>query len=1189
MRHSIFSLMLAVLVLLVGVQIATAKRMALVIGNDDYQEVVKLQKAVNDAQAMADALESVGFEVTRAKNVVRRDMNFQVQRFVSKLRPGDEALFFYAGHGIEIAGRNYLLPTDIPSAKPGGEEFIKAEAVPVDRILRSIRSRGTRVAIMVLDACRDNPFPSEGTRSLGATRGLARMPSAEGTFIMYSAGVGQTALDRLSDTDPHPNSVFTRSLVPLIKTPGFSLTRTARLVRRKVQDLAGKVSHDQRPAYYDEVTGDFFFSAIEEKVTSVQTAPPKPTTATTPKKPENDPSFQIEVLFWTSVKDSSNPAIIETYLKKYPKGQFADLARVKLAELNKSDAKPDTPPPKPAPPKPVQEPKEEVVATVTPPTQPTPTTTPPKRSIERVTLTPTVWPVGKWPEGITYDGQSLWIAESGVRQVAQMHPGTGRIIKRVKVGRLPVNMVTSPAGKVFSLVHTDGLVWAHSSGGQGRRLAKLRDFPENMAADDRHLWVLTHPGGSSANTKVVRIDHRTGKSISSADLPDPNAFGIAHSRGRIWLVHGQGRGSRLSALDANTLARGGSLDVDVFLNKIVSTNQGVFVAGGQINVSGTVIKYNPDNGQEVTRVQLPKEFVGTLGAFGKHVIAIGDAGTIWVLSARDLSITRVIKLNFEQYSARGIYASASTLFLTTQIGQGENGSVLAVRNWQPGRTQDQQVATLTPATPPTLPPAPAAPERVNLPASVWPIGKWPEGITSDGQNLWIAESGVRHVAQMNASTGQIMQRIKVGRLPVDMVASPAGRVFSLIYTDGLVWSHPARGKGKRLAKLSDYPQDMVANDRYLYILTHPGGSSANTKVVRVDQRTGQIKGSGPVPDSSSAGIALVNGKVWIVHGNGRSGKISVLEPDSLKLRAVWNVSAFVRSIAANEHGAFAAGGEWNKSGVVIRFDPTTGLEKAQANLPGQFVAKIGVFQDRVIAIGNGGIIWVLSAHDLRIQRVISTSFGTFQPQDVHATSSTLYVTTHRGRGVNGSVLAVRNWQPAGDQQPEQKPEPSLSLGNWKFDGRTSAEESEGRGVLYSASVDVSSPGGQASFILSCFPSDKKIGLSMMGREKFERLAQSAIQAGKGRFSSQDSYIDLVIDGQPYPLKANFFEMNGALDLDSGYRANGRIMGGLLRSSVATLNAASNAISIPLRNSTSAICQALGQCGIRQAHCQAKGH
>ena len=111
---------------------------------------------------------------------------------------------------------------------------------------------------------------------------------------------------------------------------------------------------------------------------------------------------------------------------------------------------------------------------------------------------------------------------------------------------------------------------------------------------------------------------------------------------------------------------------------------------------------------------------------------------------------------------------------------------------------------------------------------------------------------------------------------------------------------------------------------------------------------------------------------------------------------------------------------------------------------------------------------------------------------------------------------------------------------------------------------------------------------MLGRERFASLAKSAIKAGQGRFSSSDSYIDLVIDGQPYPLKANFFEANGELNLDRGYRANGRIMTGLLRSSEATLNAARDRITIPLRGSTKAICRALKGCGIVQPHCKAQG-
>ncbi len=261
MNKLLFRLLVVSLCAIGGMsQALAAKRVALVIGNDAYEHVTKLQKAVNDAEAMGETLEAIGFKVQRARNIGRRDMNFQIQKFTAELEAGDEALFFFAGHGVEIHGRNYLLPTDIPQAVPGQENFVTAEAVPVDSILNRIRERGTRVSILVLDACQDNPFPKKGTRNLGGTRGLARMPAPEGSFIMYSAGVGQTALDRLAEGDPHRNSVFTRSLIPLLRLPGLSLTETARRVRRDVQQLARTVSHQQRPAYYDEITGSFFFA-----------------------------------------------------------------------------------------------------------------------------------------------------------------------------------------------------------------------------------------------------------------------------------------------------------------------------------------------------------------------------------------------------------------------------------------------------------------------------------------------------------------------------------------------------------------------------------------------------------------------------------------------------------------------------------------------------------------------------------------------------------------------------------------------------------------------------------------------------------------------------------------------------------------------------------------------------------------
>lgn len=325
---SLFSGIVAAFLFLSPQAADAAKRVALVVGNDDYAQVPDLQKAVNDARAIGATLEKIGYEVIVAEDVSRREMNRQIQLFASKLEAGDEALFYYAGHGVEVAGRNYLLPTDIPSATPGQEAFVITEAIAVDDVLERIRSQGTRVSILILDACRDNPFPKAGTRSLGGTQGLARTAGPEGTFVLYSAGIGQTALDRLADDDSNPNSVFTRSLIPLMQQPGLSLIATARQIRRDVQQLAATVSHDQRPAYYDEVTGDFFFAG---KTTENASTEPASAGRTTPSAGNKAAEA------WVAIQQSDSEAVLQAFIDHFPDSLYADFARARLKELRNRD------------------------------------------------------------------------------------------------------------------------------------------------------------------------------------------------------------------------------------------------------------------------------------------------------------------------------------------------------------------------------------------------------------------------------------------------------------------------------------------------------------------------------------------------------------------------------------------------------------------------------------------------------------------------------------------------------------------------------------------------------------------------------------------------------------------------------------------------------------------------------------
>lgn len=251
------------------------KRVAITIGIDLYDNLKaeqQLRKAVNDSRSAGDAFGSIGFEVIRAENVRRLEFNRAWQRFLNRIDPGDTVAVYFAGHGVEIAGSNFLLARDVPQVASGEDDLLKGEAVGLSRLLDDLRVRKPKVSVLILDACRDNPFPQPGGRSVGASRGLTRVEAPEGTFVMFSAGTGEAALDRLNDTDGDANSVYTRRLLPLLTRPGLSLPDLAQEVRRQVRELASSVRHRQTPAYYDEVVGRFCLANCEGVAEPAQVA-----------------------------------------------------------------------------------------------------------------------------------------------------------------------------------------------------------------------------------------------------------------------------------------------------------------------------------------------------------------------------------------------------------------------------------------------------------------------------------------------------------------------------------------------------------------------------------------------------------------------------------------------------------------------------------------------------------------------------------------------------------------------------------------------------------------------------------------------------------------------------------------------------------------------------------------------------
>ncbi len=226
-----------------SVTAATEQRIALVIGNGAYSSG-PLKNPVNDAADMAVALKRAGFIVTLKKNANIQEMVEAIEDFGNNLKRGGVGLFYYAGHGVQVSSVNYLLPV---SAKINKESDVRFQAVDAGRVLAEMENANNGLNIVILDACRDNPF---GKSFRSASRGLAIVANApSGTFISYSTGAGQVAGDGEGE-----NSPYTKALLENIDKPGLTINKVFMNVRSKVKKETGQV-----PWELSSLEGDFYF------------------------------------------------------------------------------------------------------------------------------------------------------------------------------------------------------------------------------------------------------------------------------------------------------------------------------------------------------------------------------------------------------------------------------------------------------------------------------------------------------------------------------------------------------------------------------------------------------------------------------------------------------------------------------------------------------------------------------------------------------------------------------------------------------------------------------------------------------------------------------------------------------------------------------------------------------------------
>lgn len=235
------------------------KRHALVVGNAAYKSVPALENSVNDSRDVCNALKKVGFQATCATDVrTKGQFKDLLGNFVQSVRKGDVILFYYAGHGVEMEGENYLVPTQAEFRSRGSFED---DALRVNYILEELAATGSRLSVIILDACRDNPFGAKSRSAIG--RGLAipdRAPA--GSIIIFPTSPGKVALDSGSDSR---NGLFTKYLLNHLTTPGLEVENMFKRVIEGVKSESEKVGTPQIPWMNLSFTGEFCFAGCVDR------------------------------------------------------------------------------------------------------------------------------------------------------------------------------------------------------------------------------------------------------------------------------------------------------------------------------------------------------------------------------------------------------------------------------------------------------------------------------------------------------------------------------------------------------------------------------------------------------------------------------------------------------------------------------------------------------------------------------------------------------------------------------------------------------------------------------------------------------------------------------------------------------------------------------------------------------------
>lgn len=304
-------LIVAFLSFITAVANAAENRVALVIGNASYNNA-PLRNPINDARAVSDRLRGLGFEVLLKENVRVREIGGIYREFRNRIKPGGVALFFYAGHGIQFKGQNYLPAVD---SNMEGEEEVPLQSINLNLLLDNMDDGKSAMNIVLLDACRDNPF---ARRFRGGARGLAQIDKASGTLIHYATRPGSVAADGTGQF-----GTYTEALLEHIEVPGVPIEL---MLKRVTNHVASVTRGQQEPWIEGSLRGDFFFR-------TEALASQSPAAALGDEKA------------WNETRLNGTQAAYNDFLLRFPASRFAENARHQLLRLSALTANPKQVPP----------------------------------------------------------------------------------------------------------------------------------------------------------------------------------------------------------------------------------------------------------------------------------------------------------------------------------------------------------------------------------------------------------------------------------------------------------------------------------------------------------------------------------------------------------------------------------------------------------------------------------------------------------------------------------------------------------------------------------------------------------------------------------------------------------------------------------------------------------------------------